>query len=372
MPDRHYTPSAVATRLLEIAVQAGLPKRGRMVDLAAGQGALLEVAMRELEWQALACDVDVATVGRLKQAHPDWTVGRCDVFSPRSRAQSPVVPSARGADLVLLNPPYSYRGGYAQDVSINSEPFRTSPAAATFAIACELVSPTGVVVGVMPAGSTRAQKDEALWRYLGNWGRLEQFDVLPRGTFDRAFATTVFLRWQRGRVAVAEPTSSPARHLKANRQGCLCLEVLRGTTPVHTLGGPYPGPVVPFVHTTELQRGSIQSGDRFAERRRATRGPCVLVPRVGRPSLDKICLSRSATVLTDCVIALRPVNTALVTHLQQELLEAFDSLAAEYSGTCAPYLTVRRLVDWLRRRGWHPDVLSATAPLGTCRCVVAA
>ncbi len=241
-----------------------------------------------------------------------------------------------------------------------------------FGLACELVSPGGVVVGVMPVGSTRAQKDEALWRYLGKLGRLEPFEVLPRGTFDRAFASTLLLRWQSGAVTPREPVASTVRHVTSNRQGCRCLEVLRGTTAVHKLAASRSGPVAPFVHTTELQQGSVRSGNRFAERRRATGGPCVLLPRVGRPTMDKICIARSAAVLSDCVIAVRPVDKSLVTDLQHELVQAFMSLAGEYSGTCAPYLTVRRLVDWLRRRDWNPYLLSATAPRGTCCCVIAA
>ena len=57
-------------------------------------------------------DIDCRAVRKLRKVSESWRTGVCDFMNPRSRQSSPVLRSLNGrTNLVLLNPPFSCRGG---------------------------------------------------------------------------------------------------------------------------------------------------------------------------------------------------------------------------------------------------------------------
>ena len=124
--DIHYTPSALATSL----VQATSEVRPKLVaDLAAGNGNLLLAA--EQVWpnaRFVATDIDPRAVRRLGRLRPSWTVGRCDLRSVPSRRSCLALKNMRkSACLLLLNPPFSCRGGTRFPVPTSSGPISRAP-----------------------------------------------------------------------------------------------------------------------------------------------------------------------------------------------------------------------------------------------------
>lgn len=368
MPDKHYTPRAVADRMVEAALERGLPAQGRAVDFAAGEGALLEAAAKHLDYKMFATDIDVRTVHALKQRYPEWTVGRCDIFSSRSRAASGAWAAARDADLVLLNPPYSYRGGGLRKIAISGEALWASPASCAFLLGAHLVRQGGVVIGVLPANARRGEKDAAVWAALATKGAIEPLETLSRGTFAGEFATTEVVRWVKGgRTRGLEPVARPA----ASKAECRCLELVRGTLPVHGLASRQPG-TTRFLHTTDLRDGSIEASGLRAAATHATPGPFVLIPRVGVPHRGKLVARLTPAVLSDCLLALRPVQPEQVDLLLRELSQDIGGLRALYSGTCARYVTTKRLSAYLA--GQHAWAVRSArvrdAPARDCQCAL--
>ena len=56
-------------------------------------------------------------------------------------------------------------------------------------------------------------------------------------------------------------------------------------------------------------------------------------------------------MLSDCVIALKPSNDALVFKLRDTLEQHFDQILSHYSGTGAPFITINRLRSVLESIG---------------------
>src|SRR4051812_11851320 len=105
--DRHYTPGAVAERLVSAA-------RCRLVrtvaDFAAGTGDLLRAGSRR--WPAakfIGIDTDPRALAELRRANATWKSTRANFLNPRLISARLKRMRVRTVDLVLLNPPFSAR-----------------------------------------------------------------------------------------------------------------------------------------------------------------------------------------------------------------------------------------------------------------------
>jgi hypothetical protein len=370
--DAYYTPLWLAREIVGVAEGTG-PYR-RIADFAAGEGSLLASAQAEYGDAAhyVATDADPVVVRRLRRSHPGWMVGRCDLFDRRSRRSSRVW--TQGAvDLVLLNPPFSYRGNTRRIVTFAGREWRATPATAFVMIALTRLTPSGSLIALLPSNALTSAGDAVLWEAVEQQYVLSLISRYGRKAFSRTRATTVLVRIGRridGYASVPGVQDPSARGERVSRDGsCRCVDVVRGRVPVHLLPARQAGPLVPFVHTTGLRNGVIATSGQ-AGRRFATEGPFVVLPRVGKPIPGKTCRHprRNALVLSDCVFAVRPCDTMALGTLFTSLSDAFEMLSAAYAGSCAPYLTVLGLADLLRELGWLPRFVAASAPAEPCNC----
>lgn len=145
------------------------------------------------------------------------------------------------------------------------------------------------------------------------------------------------------------------------------MEVIRGRVPVHRVSSLQAELGCEFVHTTHLQGTKVNSNT-WLRPELASHGPLVLLPRVGAPASHKIVLTETAPlVLSDCVYGLRTGNLHGARQLQDILVRNSRDLAALYSGSCALYLTVERLLDWLRLHDFCARRVRANEAF-TCGC----
>ena len=109
MIDAFYTPSHLA-ELMVSHVQYHEPKV--IADFAAGDGELLLTAHRRWPHASIiATDLDKRSIRIIRHRNPVWSVGCCDFLNERSRIRcSPLRDMIGTVSLVLLNPPFSYRG----------------------------------------------------------------------------------------------------------------------------------------------------------------------------------------------------------------------------------------------------------------------
>lgn len=342
---------------------------GGIVDPAAGTGALLAAAEQSgRHFTPIALDSDPAVVRELRRKHPAWVVSVADSLSARSRSRSRAWRLARsaGVEWVLLNPPFSYRGGPAIHTTIGDFSGRVSPSAQFLAMALNELQPRNGVLAVLPDGVVRGDKYDAFWEAVCQKHRLVEIADLRSSAFQGVRAHCRIVKLER-----LEPGNSVGLLVRVSdttsqRDGCHCVEVIRGRIPRHVplSGG---GERAQFIHTTDVVENLVRATDRDAPLHLATTGPAVIIPRIGKPQRKIATTSWDSFALSDCLIALRPLG-GRPELLAEELRGEVDALARAYRGTGAPYVTVRAITTFLLERGWHASATSASAAPGACTC----
>jgi predicted RNA methylase len=327
-----------------------------IADFAAGHGALLLGAAKR--WPAaamIAADIMPGSVRALSRM-PSCRASRCDFLSHRSRAHAWALADAQGrVDLVLLNPPFSFRGGAHERVVLQGRPLRCSRPLAFVLNAMVFLRSGGELIALLPAGSVSSQKDESAWKALAEIGTISVLGYQKRGSFPNCAASTAIVRVVKSHKIRRHRASRRAVAVSAAQR--VSVTLLRGTTPMFSLR---PGDAngMALVHTTDL--GGPLNGNlrRTVRGGRSLCGPAVLLPRVGNPSLRKLHLHLDATqalLLSDCVFALCCASAADARLVESIVRSNWSAVAGAYKGTCAPYLTIEGLKVALRRMGIGTD-----------------
>lgn len=346
--DAYYTPTSLA----QAAVDAATIEPTIVMDAAVGDGALLRAA--SAKWptaRIVGLDVDHRQLRLTGERHPNWSLGRMDMFSPQSRAASTLWRSTAGeVDLMLLNPPFSYRGGRSISVRFDGEEYALTPASAFVALSLTRLTPNGELLALMPAGVLALERDDGFWSAVSS-----RWSVETRGRF----ASTAFRGTRTKSILVSvspRRSATTAEVVEFSPRPSKCVELVRGRIPVHRLKQTGTGQQsAPFLHTKDLARlGDPVDTGLHAATSLATRGPFLTLPRVGRvrPEHIQLVTAPERVVLSDCVFALRTSSASELDALQALLLESVGALQLEYAGGCAPYLTIRRLIHFLARRGY--------------------
>ena len=338
--DTHYTPRLLARQLVASAADL---RPSVVADLCAGAGdLLLEAYATWPHADYAAVDIDRQSVQRLRRLRPGWHVGRCDLTNPYSRANSTVLRRVRQrVSLLLLNPPFSCRGGAKSIATTQAGPIPSSTAMFFMVTSLAYLHPSGSALALLPAGVLHSEKDRAAWDYIRRRYSVSVVATPQPRAFPRSSATTAIVRFSpyrnpptlRSRIA---PSTLTRRRLHVH--------LTRGCQPLFRLRHQSTGPTL--VHSTDLRDAKvILNGRRATSAKRAIAGPAVLIPRVGHLTTSKIAIYSAVTpvALSDCVIALTTHSLSDAHELRKRLLSAFSTLHAQYVGTGAPFVTLGRL-----------------------------
>ena len=321
----------------------------------------------------VATDIDPRAVRNLRELSDGWRTGVCDFLNPRSRQSSPVLRTLMGRiDVVLLNPPFSCRGGTRVSATAGGVTSKCSVGLAFVVGSIDYLVDGGELIAILPEGSLTSEKDARTWSLLRNMGVTEVLKTNGLRTFPRAVVRTALVRFQkrpspaRGQsypVANPRSVSLPELHVPVH--------IVRGTTMVSEIErSPNSTDSIAFVHSTHLQDFTISC--HFEVRSRPGRcavGPMVLLPRVGQPRRSKVAryLGSTAFMLSDCVIALTCHSSEATELLWQDLQANWSLLEQEYVGSGARYTTNRRLSDLLLRLGYAPSIATSRDDRGQVR-----
>jgi predicted RNA methylase len=355
MTDQFFTPPSVAKRLVSFFRTSEIDT---IADFAAGDGELLKAAAhRWPDAECFATDIDPNCVSRLKKSFPKWMVGKCDFLNNRSRSTSGVLAQInQGISLILLNPPFSCKGSAYITVKVNSSYIRCSTAMAFVLWSLPYLADKGKLVAILPNSSIKSRKDAEAWEYIRSMYDVRDVASFGKQTFHQCSANTVIVRLQRKRRSSRCGTGALRNKLIVNLN--IEVQVIRGCVPMHAARNGWAGTEYDLVHTTDMNRRNITNvkhGLRI--RKRCTKGPSVLIPRVGQPSDAKcvLYLGRKELVLSDCVYAIRCNTSADARLLQQTLIDNWEYVTSFYSGTCAPYINIDGLLKLLVGFGANVD-----------------
>lgn len=385
--DEFDTPPRLAAELVRIADLLCEHEPRIVADFSVGTGELLLAAKRR--WPkatAFGCDISEDRVEGLARCKTDWTVVRCDFLDCSSRSAVPDLENIRAkVDLVVLNPPFSARGGRKVSALIDGQTVRCSPAMAFVLFASQYLSRDGYLVALLPAGALESDGDQDARKTLlelGEFGAIkgttERFPGgnpkvtiayfkrnprtrSPHSIFGNIVNQAPSLTRKSGAANItvihrSEPRLGPCTPSRPAPTSPI--KLLRGTSPNQAVQSDEHGSI-PLVHSTELQAYTLKASQKTVpSETRSLSGPAVLIHRVGKPRQDKVVFVPKGPpfAITDCVVALLSENQEECRRLQRSLTEQFGLLERNYVGSGAPYITLARIQRVLEILGFASEI----------------
>jgi predicted RNA methylase len=346
MIDQHYTSSELAKTMIEAIPKKTIPRS--IADFSAGEGSLLKSA--KSKWPAakvFANDWSKQSAALLRRTYPRWAVSAADFLNARSVQASSFFAQKGKIDLVLINPPFSERGRERWEIQIEDRAVPCGSTIAFLANALAFLSPSGILLAILPDGCLSSIRDKAAWELINSHFKVEILRDNSRSAFSGVSARTSLVRISQNSEASsinASPTS------KAQFTPLL---LMRGQCQMHRLEEFKSSSGLPLVHSTQLRSGSVLAGGILVDHHASITGPAVLFPRVGRVSPEKVSLldGNMRIVMSDCVVALPCRTLQEAIDMRKAILENWAHFASIYRGTGAPYLTLETaeglLSPWL-------------------------
>jgi hypothetical protein len=329
-----------------------------IADFAVGDGELLRAA--QAKWpraKLIGTDINARTVYELRRLVKTWKVDRCDFLNPKSRQHARVFENLKSkVSLVLLNPPFSCRGARKFKAQFCGTEISCSLALAFVITSLNYLSDRGQLLAILPIGCLHSEKDKAAWAAIRSMFRVEHLAQNGHKTFSGWSPKTAIVKISRGRHTPASHVLRATGKLKRRVDG-ISFQLFRGKIPMHTLNGNTKGTAIPLIHSTELGKPSVDLTRRSFDvtKTNSICGPAVLIQRVGLPDPKKIQLYLKPTpiALSDCIIAIRCKSTGEAETVKDRLLFNWQTLEGRYGGTCARYITLTSLRDFLLTLGFR-------------------
>jgi len=345
MIDAHYTPVEVAKYMVDSLGTAFLP--AVIADFAAGQGNLL--AATERRWPnalRIANDVDRAATNAIRRKFPDWQLTSADFFCIDSIYKTKLKNMFGGVDLAIINPPFSQRGIKPIPVVIGGESFTCGVATAFVSRTIEFLSPSGQMIALLPRGGVHSRRDAKAWEALLSIANVNELAIVSRRAFAEVFPETSIYHFEMKHFCAHVPSNQVSLGTGTEVK----LSIVRGRCQMH-MSNTYESAVgLPLVHTTHLRKNRVLLDSNLkVSPIRTVVGSALLIPRVGQPSREKLCVLRKniAIVPSDCVLAIPTQSEAIARQIRSRIVENWDLFVAAHSGTGAPYITVNKLLDFL-------------------------
>ncbi len=349
--DRHYTPSQVATRL---AAAVTCRNVNRIADFAVGGGDLLKAA--ETRWpkaRYIGCDIDQVAIEGIKRQRPRWTTCNADFLGGHvTRERFEALNFPKFIDVILLNPPFSARKVKTVLVVLsNGDTIECSRAMAFVIRSINFCRIGGQIVAILPSGAVDSLRDEAAWRYLRGICQVDRLFKLSHKTFPECSASAEVFRFTHLRKIALATRKLGNIKLSCNSPD---LVITRGSVSISGACS-MRRKKIRVIHSTELQDYRVGPPKHYVAAAKTLNTKLyVLLPRVGRFRIDKICVFRPGFnfTLSDCVIGISARNDLDTTALHLRLINGAEKLRKSYRGTGAPYITIDRLGRFLTSLGY--------------------
>jgi len=361
MIDSYYTSPYLASKLVNYAK---LFSFNSVADFCIGDGELVKAAVNI--WPKIHCygtDISEQAIKRVKNVHPNWNLGKCDFLNEKSRKKSRVINSVKqGFELIVLNPPFSCKGGTIYEVNLDEKIFKVSTSMKFLAESLKYLSKNGCLLAIMPISICYSQKDRKLWNYLTDYYKLSVLEI-PNGNFFKNCNPSIVL------VSINRLEKSELREINTSYScGLSGYQIFRGKISVHDAVFNYDG--IPFVHTTNLFNNSINANGRnVLNNTSIVQGPAVLVPRVGKPDNKKVCVipCKMKFAISDCIFAIKTKNVCQSEIIYWKILENWKLFQELYRGTGAKFITMERVNCFLGETGTERNIDYYNRSLGKTR-----
>ena len=333
--DSYYTSDAFAEVLTGFI---DFTKVHTVADVCVGGGNLLRAAQkRKGDLLCFGTDISSDVIDKLCVQHSDWILGTCDFLDTESRNKTFLC--GRSFDLILLNPPFTCKGSVIRVIFYKGEEFHVSTSMAFLVNVLQYIKPQGEIFAIMPISTIYSQKDRKIWSEICNDFRVVVHQESEHEFFGECAPNVVIISIRRGETK-GPIFNQPRLYVSME------IEVVRGTKNMHYMS--QRAGDVQLIHTTSLQRNKIVEDLHVSSDVWRVKGPGVLIPRVGLPKNDKICLmpSNKKCAISDCIILLRTKTVRESKLLKQLILDDWDNFSSLYKGTGAKYITIERVKNY--------------------------
>ena len=225
--------------------------------------------------------------------------------------------------------------------------------------AAEYLKSGGQLVAIVPYGLIKSEKDRAVRGLLRIHYAFEVVKTYAKGGFTNCTPRTATIRLTSGvpkQIIDIQPKVVLEATGKVSDRPTMKLSIHRGKVPNNAnLIKDASKPTFPFIHTTDLKGNNLQGSQRKASTDfKSFTGPAVLFPRVGRPKKEKIVLilDSSSFVLSECVFIIECISQKDAVFVYETLMQQWDSFEALYGGTCASYISISELTNYLLECGF--------------------
>lgn len=344
--DQYYTPQSVAQDIVRrcVTVQPSI-----CVDSTCGKGNLL-IALSDI-FDGVSCvgiDKDPNSIRYLRRKYPNWKLSVTDLLDESAHWRSKVISNINESDLLLLNPPFSMKRKKRIFLKYKGLGIHCSLAMAHIMKSLELFKPLQGAVVVVPESLLFSDVDNIARSLLEEDYNICEIYRLKSSTFRGVRANASVVKFE---PITARTTKQPIVTLRTDVEK---IEIIRGGLPVHEKR--VSGSGIPYVHSTDISPLHKSGSDSLTQcvmpiKRGVVRGWTILLPRVGCPAIDSVDLhyfSREVQ-LSDCVIALQSRDLKDLELLRDRIRNNWREFINLYRGTAARYVTVSRLLEWVRK-----------------------
>lgn len=340
--DSHYTPTEIAEKLVQLVK---LKKVTRVADFAAGFGSLLEAAnYRFPKAKFFANDISLECHNHINESFPKWIKSSFDFFNPSDIENFKSNINYSDFNLILLNPPFSQRGGLVKQGKLNNTTVNCSPAMAFVLNSLNFLKKNGELIALLPLSCSTSQKDDKARKLIESHFKLTVEMIPPKKIFYGCNVNTICVRISSLKhFEIKKGNNSIIKNLYVSQS---TVGIFRGKLPNHKAIQYISDKGFNLIHTTNIKKGIVLESNQIVLKDSSTiLGPCVLIPRVCTPTFDKIAVfnSNKHIVITDCLIAIYPHLGMTLDDLYILISSNWNSLKSYYSGTCAQYLTIDKL-----------------------------
>ena len=337
-PDSFYTPIHLANKLIDHITENSIQTA---IDFCVGNGNLLEaVHNRFPQTQLFGTDISDDVIEKMAGLHTDWTLGVCDFKDNASINQLSFLKN-KHFDLIMLNPPFTCKGGNVEPIRFKGKTFKVSTAMMFVMKALKYLSPSGGLYAILPISCVYSQKDRVAWQYLQAKYNACILEELTRVHFGDKCSPNIALVYL-GSQEKYKPETCIPNHFCHLAVDC----IIRGSISMHNLTYSDSSDALKLIHTTNIQNGKLVNLKRISPPTRSTiNGYGVVIPRVCNPSPKKIAVldGKHTYVISDCIIVLKTHTIDAAKQIQHHIIQNWPTFINLYKGTSAQYTTIEKI-----------------------------
>ena len=266
-------------------------------------------------------------------------------------------------DVIFLNPPFSQRGGSTYNSFFGELIISSSIAFAFIINSLNFLKDDGELIAILPASCLTSEKDLNARKFIYRYFSMSVDSALSHKTFDKCSVHTVCVRIvkKNNQYTTKENKDVSIYHTLPS------LQLFRGKLSIYNSVNVTRSEGFPLIHTTNLKEKylspKLHCTSYVFKPNSTISGPCLLVPRVCKPSFNKISIYShpDSIVISDCVISISLIeeNFYSIEELYEFIYNNWNSFRTIYHGTCAQYTTLKLLQSFFHSFNIYASILNS-------------